>query len=113
MKRETTTFATLSGKQFEVKNYLTGREMNEIKRDMYGAIKVNMNRVSEGANAVSDLPATFMIDRERKLLEVAVVSFMGEATNIVDRLQDLPNAEYQEVLAKVTEIVQPDFQTSK
>lgn len=114
MKRETKQFSLSNGgKVLEIKTYLTGREMNELKKDMFEAVKVDMTKAAEGANAVKDVPATFMLDRERKLIELAVVSFDGSAENLGERLLDLPNKEYQEVLAHINETIQPDFQMTK
>jgi hypothetical protein len=113
MNRETKALVTTSGKTLLVKSYLTGREMNDLKKDMYGAVKIDMAAASAGRSAINDLPATFMIDREAKLLEISVLSFDNSEKDVAARMQDLPNAEYQDALRQVSDVIQPDFQTSK
>ena len=114
MNRETTKLTTTSGKEVVVKTYLTARESNEIKRQMYDALKIDVSEAAiPGAKVIKDIPASFMLDRERKMLEQVVVSIDGSTDGVLDRLLDLPAPEYEELLGRIGTLIGGDFQPSK
>ena len=78
-ERETKTFTTPAGHAVVLNAYLTGREANEIKNAMFGAMKLNVEDVREGKVNVSDVPGTFLAEQERKTLGYLVVSVDGDA----------------------------------
>ncbi len=101
MNRETKTIETTKGTKIVVNTYVTGREANVIKAELLKKAKIN-GETGEVDN--SGISGDFIIEQERKLLEVIVVSINDSKEGIVDKLQDLPNGEYQEVVAAVNEI---------
>ena len=90
-----------------MRTYLTGREANELKAVMFSALKMNMEDAQSGKVNVSDVPGTFLVDQERKALGFLVVSVDGDATAPVDKLLDLPSAEYEAVVKEVNAIQNP------
>jgi len=105
--RETKEITTPGGHKVVLKTYLTGRETNELKSVMYSALKMNMDDAQSGKVAVNDVPGTFIVEQERKALEILLVSLDGDATGPIDRLLDLPSAEYEAVIKEVNQIQNP------
>src|SRR5438270_7701766 len=97
-ERETKTFVTPGGRAVVLNAYLTGREANEIKNAMFGALKMNMEDAQSGKVNVSDVPGTFLAEQERKALGFLVVSVDGDASDPVEKLLDLPSDEYEAVV---------------
>jgi hypothetical protein len=106
-ERETKTFVTPGGRTVVLNAYLTGREANEIKNAMFGALKMNMEDAQSGKVNVSDVPGTFLAEQERKALGFLVVSVDGDPSDPVEKLLDLPSAEYEAVVAEANKIQNP------
>ena len=106
-ERETKEFTTPAGHKVVLRTYLTGREANELKAVMFSALKMNMEDAQSGKVNVIDVPGTFLVDQERKALGFLVVSVDGDATAPVDKLLDLPSAEYEAVVKEVNAIQNP------
>jgi hypothetical protein len=105
--RETTSFTTPGGRTVVLQSYLTGREANELKAVMFSAVKMDMEDAQSGKVKVSDVPGTFLVDQERKALELLLVSIDGDAAAPVDKLLDLPSAEYDAVVKEINKIQNP------
>ena len=87
--------------------YLTGREATELKSVMYSALKMNMLDAQSGKVNVSDVPGTFLVEQEHKALGFIVVAIDGDMSSPVEKLLDLPAAEYDAVVAEVNKIQNP------
>jgi hypothetical protein len=107
MERETKTITTPGGHQVVLRTYLTGREANEIKAAMYAALKMNLEDAQAGKVSVSDVPGTFIAEQEQKALGYLLVSIDGDASAPVEKLLDLPAAEYEAVIKEVNSIQNP------
>jgi hypothetical protein len=106
-ERETREIVTPGGRKVVLRTYLTGRESNELKGVMYSALKMNMDDAQSGKVNVNDVPGTFLVEQERKALGFLVVSIDGDITTPVDKLLDLPSAEYEAVVKEVNKIQSP------
>jgi len=106
-ERETKTITTPGGHSVVLKAYLTGREANELKSVMFSALKMNMEDAQSGKVNIGDVPGTFLVDQEQKAMSLLLVSFDGSAENALERLLDLPSAEYDAVKAEVDKITNP------
>ena len=95
-----------------LRTYLTGKESNELKAIMYADLKIDASDASSGKVGLSEIPAVFMIKQEQKALEFLVVSVNGDATNPIEALGNLREADYNAVLAEVQKIRVP-FKTEK
>lgn len=112
MERETKAFTTPGGHSFLLKSYLSGREAKQIEAVMYAAVKMdpeNVMQLPDGRTKVkiNEVSADFVVDQEKKLVELLLVTLDGEAENAIDRLLDLPAAEYEAVKAEVDKITNP------
>ncbi len=101
MNRETKTIETSKGTKLVLNTYVTGREANVIKTELLKKAKINGET---GVVDNSGISGDFILEQERKLLEAIVVSINESKEAIVEKLLDLPNGEYQEVVAAVNEI---------
>jgi hypothetical protein len=107
MKRETKEFITQGGHKVVLCTYLTGKESAALKAIMYADLKINASDAATGKVALADMPATFLVSQENKALEYLIVSVDGDESAPVDKLGDLPEADYNAVLAEVTKIRVP------
>ena len=112
MDRESKEFTTPAGNKVALRTYLTGKESNELKAIMYADLKIDATDAASGKVALADIPAGFMIAQEKKLMDFLVVSVNGDTSAPIDKLEDLPEAEYNAVLAEVQKIRVP-FKTEK
>jgi hypothetical protein len=107
MELETKEFITPAGNKVVLRTYLTGKESNELKAIMYADLKINASDAAEGKVALADIPAAFMIAQESKALGFLMVSINGETNAPVAKLEELPESEYNAVLAEVQKIRVP------
>jgi len=109
MERETKTIKTPSGKEIVMKTFLNARERNELRNVFLKEMKIESNT----AQVKDEIPASVMDEAEKKLIEVAVISYDGSSENIVDRLLDSAPEEYDFVVAEANKIKSGNFQTAK
>jgi hypothetical protein len=107
MERETKQFTTPAGNTVVLRTYLTGKESNELKAIMYADLKINASDAAEGKVSLSDIPAAFMIAQESKAVQFLIVSVNGDTNEPVAKLEELPESEYNAVLAEVQKIRVP------
>jgi hypothetical protein len=107
MDRETKSFVTPGNHTVVLRTYLTGKEANELKVIMYADLKINAADASSGKVALADIPASFMVKQEQKALEFLLVSIDGDTNAPVAKLEELPESEYNAVLAEVQKIRVP------
>lgn len=107
MERETKNVTTPGNHVIVLKTYLTGREVNDIKRALFGSVSIE--RGEDGKPLVPQYPLALAIDREKKLLEYTVVSLDGSADNAADKIQDLTAADYKFVIAEAEKSVEGNF----
>lgn len=106
-ERETTEITTPAGHKVVLRTYLTGKESNALKTVMYSALKINASEAGSGKVALSDIPAAFMIEQERKAIEFLLVSIDGETVDAFNKLENMPESEYAAVAAEVQRIRVP------
>ncbi len=68
--------------------------------------------VSSKASA-SDISPTFILEQEKKLLSIIVVSVAGDVTDILNRLLDLSNDDYQTIVAEVNKVYRGNLAQEK
>ncbi|MDR6305902.1 hypothetical protein GGQ85_003628 [Nitrobacter vulgaris] len=91
MDHPITTKTTEGGCDYTIRTYVTGNEAREIK-------------------AVSDKGAGSAESTEQaqdRAVEIAILSLEGSAEKIVERLGNLPLADYAEIVGAVTELLNP------
>ena len=105
--RETKEITTPLGHKVVLNAYLNGREANEIKALVFGALKMSVDDAAAGKVTGNDIPATVIIDRDRKTLQFLLVSVDGATNAPIELLEELPASEYAAVVEAMNEIVNP------
>ena len=106
-ERETRNVTTPGNHVVVLKTYLTGREVNDIKRALFGSVSIE--RGEDGKPVVPQYPLALAIDREKKLLEYTVASLDGIAENAADKVQDLTSTDYKFVVTEAEKAVDGNF----
>ena len=106
-ERETRNITTPDNHVIVLKTYLTGREVNDIKRVLFGSVAIE--RGEDGKPIVPQYPLVLALDREKKLLEYVVVSIDGSTENPADKVQDLTAADYKFVVTEAEKAVDGNF----
>jgi hypothetical protein len=106
-ERETRNVKTPVNHIVVLRTYLTGREVNDIKRALFGSVSVA--RSEDGKPVIPQYPLSLAIDREKKLLEYTVVSVDAVKENAADKVQDLVAGDYKFVVAEAEKSVDGNF----
>ena len=93
--RETKSITTTGGHTVVFKAYLTGKESNEIKTELFKGVVTN----PEGEKP--SIPLANVLPYERKQLEALIVSFDGNEEGALDALENLPEAEYTAAVGEI------------
>lgn len=110
MERKTIKLKTPLGKEVELKEYLTARERNELRNVYLSGMKIE----AEGERPViKEIPGSIVEQAERKLIELAVVSYDGSRENVLERLLDSLPEEYDFVVAEANKIGRGNFPQAK
>src|SRR3954467_15193047 len=104
MSRETKEFTTPGGRKIVLNAYLTGREATQLKEVMYASLKISSADIQSGAINLTDIPASFLVEQERKALAFLLLSVDGAIDAPVDKLLDLPSSEYDAVVQEINKI---------
>lgn len=98
VKRETKKYTTPSGKEVELKTYITGREKRSIQNIFLGKIEMS---VSGKETQLSKINGDLVEQAENKSIEVIVVSVGGNTENVVDLVLDLRAEDYDFVIKEI------------
>ena len=99
--REAKKLNTPSGKEFELKTYLTARERNELRSIYLQAYSADPITKEVKPNQVTGV----LLDGvEHKTIELAVLSFNGSADNILSRLLDGTPEDYDFVYQEANKL---------
>lgn len=100
--RETVEFKTKSGENTVVLHtYLTRRERRQIKNALFGGKEIAV----DGKNDIKASVSMELTDvAEDKTFELMVVELNGSKENILERILELPDAEADQIKAKIDEL---------
>lgn len=102
MERETKTFKTTSGQNTLILYaYATGREVRAIDTKYISAMKVD---IKSGEPSMNDVNMSVMYDAENLMIQHIVVSLNDSKDNIIERILDLPQDEYAEIIKELSSI---------
>lgn len=87
-------------KEIIYKEYLTGRDVQEIEDCLYSGMEVGTDGTPKGFDP------KVITKRLNKAIELLVVSVGGETDKILDRVLDLPKDQYLSVKAKISEMAE-------
>lgn len=99
--RESKKLTTPSGKEFEIKSYLTARERNDLRAVFLENVSVDP---MVGTPKLNEVAGVLLEKAEHKVLELALISFEGSAENIIERLLDGTPEDYDFVVAESNKI---------
>lgn len=101
MNRETKKISTPSGREFELKTYLTARERNELRGVFLENVSVDPGTAQ---TKVGDLAGSLLEKAEKKLIELVVVSYDGKTENILEGILDGSPEDYDFIVAEANKI---------
>ncbi len=113
MQRETKTIATPSGNKVEIYSYLTAREANSVKEELYRTLKLDVSSAGGSDPISTKISGEFVLEQEKKLLGIIVKSIDGVSENILETLLNMRNDDYQFIVAEVNKIHQGNFSQVK
>ena len=103
MERPTTTIELpVSKAQIELKEWLTGREYEEMQGALYKAMKIKAD--PNTGIQTSELDATVMSQMHHNGINAYVVSVNGNKEKVLDTILDMHQDDYQFVVKKVEEL---------
>lgn len=112
-ERPTHTFTTTNGHKIVLKDYITGREEDEIQRIFLSNMEMKQT-VGGGAKGtenlqqeVSGISGETQLQAEYKTIEMVVFSVNGNTEDLLDAVLDLPSKDKKEVAEKTNQIVSP------
>lgn len=82
--------------------YATGREFNEIQAELMKDIKVGMG--GGGAPKMEGFTPVAVQDATKKTIALLVISLDGDASNVAERVLDLPQSEYAAITDALDEV---------
>lgn len=103
MERATKIITTpITQKEVKVVEYLTGREAEYIQEELTLAAKPTLNE--RNGVAFGEFTRQLINAGKHALITVAVKEFDGSNENILDRLRDLPDSDYEFVVDALNEL---------
>lgn len=101
MDRKTKEFITKDGIKVEIKTYLTGGEMRDL-RDVF--LKNAEMKMEGDVTKIEGLTGTVVTEAENKAIELAVVSVEGQIDNILSKVLDLSAEDYSQIITEINKI---------
>lgn len=101
MERETIEIVTKGNHKVVLKSYATGREARAIEGKYFESAKME---IAGGAPSMKGMSLGGAFEAEKEMLRLLVVSIDGKTDNAHEVILDLPQNEYEEVIAKLNDI---------
>lgn len=97
--RDTKKIRTISGFDVELYTYITGREAREISNVFLEGMTFQVD--ATGQTKTNEMSAGIASKAQDKAIELLVVSVNGDKENVLQKVLDLPKADFDEVLKEV------------
>lgn len=95
-----TEITTPRGKhKIELKEYITGRDMRELK-DIY----LKVGKIDATGQGMTDIKPEILNQAENKSIELAVISIDGATEGILEKILDMPAEDMNFIMDAVQEI---------
>lgn len=102
MEREKKTIKTpISGQEIVLKSWLTGREKREISNVFLSKAKFS------GGKSNFDVEGSALSELQDKQILIVVENINGSKENILEQVLDLKSEDYDFVIEKIEEVVNP------
>lgn len=108
MERETKTIK-VGEKELVVKTFATARESHKIQEAYFKGAKIEM--VGDQPK-MSDFNPSVEFEVEKEMIRQLVVSFDGSEENIIERTENLPVEQYNEIVKVLDELVSKKKKTT-
>ena len=105
--RDTKELTTPGGHKVVVNAYLTGREKSAIDGAITAALKMTPPADRNEKPKMSEVSGAFYAEVEQKTMGYMVVSVDGDPNSPLEKLLDLPSAEYDFVKLEINSIANP------
>ena len=97
-----TQFSTPKGNTVLVKEYITGRDMNEYRKIAFSSMRVS-NLDPKSGTSNTEFDTSMILQQEEKALQLTVLELNGSSENVLQRIMDLPSDEYEHIVKEVNE----------
>ncbi len=119
--RESTELKTAHGHAVLIKTYLTGREANTFRKVVFEKTKFKSISDPNSDPALgkkileqeTEMDGTIILEQQLAAMEVCILLLDGKTEDIVNRLQDLPSDDFDEVDKACAELTKGIFQKVK
>lgn len=111
MERQTKKVKAPSGKEVELKTYLTARERRQIREAYLNSINPEID--VNGKATITSVSGEKLSAAEDKLLEVSIVSYDGSTENVLNRILDGDSPEDYDFIIKEAGALKQDFSQAK
>lgn len=102
------TLKTPNGTVVVMKGYVSGGDMDELKRVLLSNVVYKIDPASgDMIRTTDEIKGTFTLDKSKKALELLIISVNGSTESPAQKVRDLPQADYNIVRDKVDEISGP------
>lgn len=96
---------TPSGTEIEVYAFITGKDQREYQSVLYSALKLKADGLQVGTDqinpTVSEIPASILLDLDKKLIELLVVSVAGKKENVFAEIENMPAPDYDFIVGEL------------
>lgn len=99
--RETKKITTKNGNVIEVFSYITGKDVREYQRALFGSLKLSTGGAEiNGVQTpkIDEIPASILLELDSKMIELLVVSVDGVKENVVEKVIELKAEDYNELI---------------
>ena len=108
--RETKTINLPSGSSAVIYAFLTGREINQVKRSLFEGVLSEVERPAPGTlPKLPPMPLVKSVDRDEALLKASVVSVNGVSEKAIELALDLPGPDFAALSAEVAKLSDGTF----
>lgn len=87
-----------------LKEYLTGREKRAVKNALWTGKSM---KIKDGKGESDPVPMEDIDASTNKTIELMVVAIDGKSENILDRVLDMRDRDYDDILEKIEELTGP------
>lgn len=85
-----------------VKEYITGRDLNEYRKIAFSSMRVS-NLDAKSGTSNTEFDTSMILQQEEKAIELTVLELNNSPENVLQRIMELPSDEYEFIVKEVNE----------
>lgn len=101
MERETKTLTTKNQHVIVYHSYATGREARAIEQKYLGSVEIDM---AGGVPNFKKMDTAAPFEAEKEAIKMLIKTVDGKNENVLDTVLDLPQVDYEEIVAALNEV---------